>query len=251
MKSCRRATYGCSQKNPQPISCFTKNKNKKDDLEPSCKSCCAYKRTKGRYGVPPSKRPVEEGMKWCSRWDEGCSQKNPQPISRFYKNKHMKNGLYPQCISCRAYKRRDGVLPPWKRPVEEGMKWCSRSDEGCSQKNPQPIFCFHKNERMKDGLNLYCRSCRTYQNSKRTGRVVGVKSASARPPLSLEDAQPVAVRRVGVKGYVHLQPSSSSSSSSSDESDESEESNESDESEASSSCMNLSNVLRTKKVLHL
>ena len=192
-------------------------------------------------------------MKSCSRAGKGCSQKNPQPISCFHKNKEKKDGLRSDCKSCRrayssfAYKKgRVGV----KRPVEEGMKWCSRSDKGCLQKNPQSISCFFKNKWTKDGLTSGCKSCYAY-HKKREGRV-GVKRASARPLLSLEDAQDikkakasVAIRRVGVKGHVHLQPSSSSSSSSSDESDES------DESEASSSCMNLSNVLQTKKVVHL
>ena len=159
MKWCSRSDKGCSQKNPQPISCFWKNKRTKDGLTSCCKSCRAYKIREVRV-LPPWKRPVEEGMKWCSRSDKGCSQKNPQPISCFNNSKTMKDGLHPSCKSCRAYKRREErVIPPWKRPVEEGMKWCSRSDKGCSHKNPQPISCFTKNKPKKDGLNPHCKSC--------------------------------------------------------------------------------------------
>lgn len=139
-KQCNR----CKQS--LPISCFTRDKEKRDGLRTICRECTKTK--------PQPLSPVPDGYKRCRT----CGVVKPATIDFFNKTAlyQSPDGLNKQCIECRkTYRKTLAQGKPLNANPQEPMKIC----RDCGQSFPATRNFFSLNRARKDRLSVFCREC--------------------------------------------------------------------------------------------
>jgi hypothetical protein len=128
---------------------FTKNRRKRDGLEPWCRDC-----ERARKGAKPRwVDPAPEGFKTCAR----CSE--VKPLDAFYQERwSWGRGVTGSCRQClnaahAARRRKQGIAERPRFDDPEGFKTCRRC------RVVKPISEFGKERRNSDGLRSWCDVC--------------------------------------------------------------------------------------------
>lgn len=137
MKTC----YKCEEE--KDVSNFSKDKQKKDGLRSSCKSCTLKTRKKRKIGNDPTIK------KECSV----CKVSFPATLEYFKEVKDMSLGADSQCRSCRS----NTIIKNVKEPIEDEdtIKTCTK----CNKEYPSTTRYFRAKKQNKDGMMSSCKGC--------------------------------------------------------------------------------------------
>lgn len=157
-KICSRK--GCpSNGSPQTLDKFFVRKDRECGYTSWCKECYRLHR-KEPIKHPRITRPAPEGFRICNR--STCLHNGEiQPVSNFFKNCAMPDGIHGTCKDCtkKDAEQRKLVNKAAPSPYVEGkIKTCSKND--CVHNGaPQPVTNFYRHTNQKGGLACECKDC--------------------------------------------------------------------------------------------
>lgn len=154
-----KACTKCGQ--VKPFGAFSKKADSADGLQFWCKVCKADAQRAARKTAVPKQR---------SSSDKTCSTcKTSKPASEFSYCAVAADGLQAQCRACKAEAHRRNYAPKPRKPARvkpprdvkvkptypEGHKRCPKCTE------VRPVEDFNKNRGRVDGLNVWCKPCKS------------------------------------------------------------------------------------------
>jgi len=164
----------CSRcKEEKPIKLFSKDRKSKDGLQTYCNVCTNVKAKE--WATNNYERHLTNIKRWQSDNKKVVNAKNLKwqrkkgllktkicrvcrkrtPLSEFYKNKNLKDGLTAECKHC----IKEASEKRFKRYAQNKTKIKTKVCVRC--KEEKTIELFGKDRRSKDGYNGYCRTCMT------------------------------------------------------------------------------------------